>query len=64
MIETILPYRGKDHLKPSDAKQRELTESFDKYEDAVIGKGKHEELHKQLTAAPVRFTNNKNTKGE
>lgn len=39
-----------DDAKLSDAKQRELIESFEKYEEEIIGKGKHEELHTQLEA--------------
>jgi len=34
--------------KLSDSKQKELIEAFEKFEEEVIGKGKHEELHKQL----------------
>ncbi|OPY08681.1 MAG: iron-sulfur cluster repair di-iron protein [Syntrophaceae bacterium PtaB.Bin095] len=41
--------------KLSDSKQRELIESFEKYEEEVIGKGKHEELHKQLEAFNTKF---------
>jgi len=41
--------------KLSDAKQRELIESFEKFEEDVIGKGKHEELHKQLEAFNVKY---------
>ncbi len=40
--------------KLSDAKQRELIESFEKYEEEIIGKGKHEERHKQLEAFKVK----------
>ena len=35
-------------VKISPKKQKELLEEFEKFEDEVIGKGKHEELHKQL----------------
>ncbi len=34
--------------KLSKAAQKDLLEKFEKYEDEVIGKGKHEELHKML----------------
>ena len=34
--------------KLTDAKQKELIRLFEEFEDNVIGKGKHEELHKQL----------------
>ncbi|HNX22580.1 MAG TPA: hemerythrin domain-containing protein [Spirochaetota bacterium] len=34
--------------KLSDSKQKELIDAFEKFEEEVIGKGKHEELHKQL----------------
>ncbi len=34
--------------KLSEAKHKELLEAFEEYEETVIGKGKHEELHKQL----------------
>ncbi len=34
--------------KLSDEKQKELLEAFEDFEEKVIGKGKHEELHKQL----------------
>lgn len=35
-------------VKISPARQKELLAQFEKFEDEVIGKGKHEELHKQL----------------
>lgn len=35
-------------VKISPNKQQKLLEQFEKFEDDVIGKGKHEELHKQL----------------
>lgn len=41
--------------KLSDAKQRELIESFKKFEEDVIGKGKHEELHKQLNVFNSKY---------
>ena len=41
--------------KLSDAKQRELIESFEKFEEDVIGKGKHEDLHKQLETFNAKY---------
>lgn len=35
-------------VKLTDSKQRELMEAFEKFEEDVVGKGKHEALHKQL----------------
>ena len=32
----------------SEAKQAELIDAFEKFEEEVIGRGKHEELHRQL----------------
>ena len=41
--------------KLSDSKQKELIGLFEKYEEEVIGEGKHEELHKQLEAFNVKY---------
>ncbi|HOD27735.1 MAG TPA: hemerythrin domain-containing protein [Syntrophales bacterium] len=41
--------------KLSNAKQRELLELFETFEDDVIGKGKHEELHRQLQAFNAKY---------
>ncbi|HPS58732.1 MAG TPA: hemerythrin domain-containing protein [Spirochaetota bacterium] len=42
-------------VKISPSKQKELLEQFEKFEDEVIGKGKHEELHKQLHEFNLKY---------
>lgn len=42
-------------VKLSPKKQKELLEQFEKFEDEVIGKGKHEELHKQLHDFNIKY---------
>jgi hemerythrin-like domain-containing protein len=41
--------------KLSEAKHRELLKAFDEFEENVIGKGKHEELHKQLHEFNIKY---------
>jgi hemerythrin-like domain-containing protein len=42
-------------LKLSEMKQKELLEAFEDFEEKVIGKGKHEELHKQLDSFNIKY---------
>ncbi len=39
----------------SNSKQEELIEKFERFEDEVIGKGKHEELHKMLQVFETKY---------
>jgi hemerythrin-like domain-containing protein len=62
-IELLIPHIEKENnvLFPmgdnvlSDSKQNELLEDFEKYEENVIGHGKHEEFHELLKKLKAEY---------
>jgi len=42
-------------MKLSPSKQSELIKLFEEFEEKVIGRGKHEELHKQLKEFNIKY---------